>query len=160
MTDYGKFHDFCRDSGNLYSTLPSTYPTSTFCRESHHEQALTADSLQRTSRPLPRLNTLREPFDTDKTQLFDQSRTRTASGWDNGCNLTGIPLSRDRHLANLGAYPGYSFNWHHIDHGRFHRSMRTRDSHDILLAMEIGTEEGSRWKKVGLVLCITLATND
>lgn len=35
--------------------------------------------------------------------LFSQSPTRGGSGWENGCNLTGIPLSGGRHLANLGS---------------------------------------------------------
>ncbi|ORY10580.1 chitin synthase III catalytic subunit [Clohesyomyces aquaticus] len=58
-TAYGNFHDFCRDTGNLASTLP-------VCN------------------------------------LFDQSSTRLGTGWG-GCNLTGIPLSNGRHLANLGS---------------------------------------------------------
>ncbi|KAF2200248.1 hypothetical protein GQ43DRAFT_464137 [Delitschia confertaspora ATCC 74209] len=58
-TKYGIFHDFCRDTGNLYSTLP-------VCN------------------------------------LFDQSLTRHGSGWG-GCNLTGISLGHNRHLANLGS---------------------------------------------------------
>ncbi|KAF2792158.1 hypothetical protein K505DRAFT_57422 [Melanomma pulvis-pyrius CBS 109.77] len=58
-TDYGNFADFCRDSGNLWSTLP-------VCN------------------------------------LFSQSLARNGPGWG-GCDLTGIPLSRDRHLANLGS---------------------------------------------------------
>ncbi|KAF2741944.1 hypothetical protein M011DRAFT_490985 [Sporormia fimetaria CBS 119925] len=59
MSKYGNFHDFCRDTGNLYSTLP-------VCN------------------------------------LFDQSRTRSGTGWG-GCDLTGIPLSGERRLANLGS---------------------------------------------------------
>ncbi|KAF2274173.1 uncharacterized protein EI97DRAFT_435285 [Westerdykella ornata] len=59
MSKYGNFHDFCRDTGNRWSTLP-------VCN------------------------------------LFDQALTRAGTGWG-GCDLTGIPLSGGRHLANLGS---------------------------------------------------------
>ncbi|KAF2264260.1 hypothetical protein CC78DRAFT_245911 [Lojkania enalia] len=58
-TAYGNFHDFCRDTGNLHSTLP-------VCN------------------------------------LFGQALTRGGTGWG-GCNLTGIDLSGNRNLANLGS---------------------------------------------------------
>ncbi|KAF2016544.1 hypothetical protein BU24DRAFT_204263 [Aaosphaeria arxii CBS 175.79] len=56
---YGKFHDFCRDTGSQHSTLP-------VCN------------------------------------LFSQSPTRGGNGWG-GCDLTGISLSGDKNLANLGS---------------------------------------------------------
>ncbi|TKA64307.1 hypothetical protein B0A49_08228 [Cryomyces minteri] len=58
-TAYGKFHNFCRDTGDVASTLP-------VCN------------------------------------LFGESPSRGGSGYG-GCQLTGIPLSRGRHLANLGS---------------------------------------------------------
>ncbi|KAK8200771.1 hypothetical protein M8818_006087 [Zalaria obscura] len=61
-TAYGNFHDFCRDTGNRFSTLP-------VCN------------------------------------LFNESPARSGSGAAGygGCDLTGISLSRGRHLANLGS---------------------------------------------------------
>ncbi|KAI4744672.1 hypothetical protein E4T50_04959 [Aureobasidium sp. EXF-12298] len=56
MTQYGKFHNFCRDTGSARSTLP----------------------------------------------LFDESASRGGQGFG-GCELRGISLSGDRHLANLGS---------------------------------------------------------
>ncbi|KAF2660199.1 hypothetical protein K491DRAFT_688524 [Lophiostoma macrostomum CBS 122681] len=58
-TQYGNFHDFCRDTGDLHSTLP-------VCN------------------------------------LFSPALDRNGNGWG-GCNLTGIPLSGGRQLANLGS---------------------------------------------------------
>jgi len=57
-TQYGKFHDFCRDAGSRLATIP-------VCN------------------------------------LFNESPTRGGDGYS-GCELTGIALSRGRHLANLG----------------------------------------------------------
>ncbi|KAF2180245.1 hypothetical protein K469DRAFT_715493 [Zopfia rhizophila CBS 207.26] len=59
-TAYGNFRDFCRDTGNLYSTLP-------VCN------------------------------------LFGPSLTRNATGFGDGCELRGIPLSDNKRLANLGS---------------------------------------------------------
>lgn len=66
MSAYGKWHNFCRDSGSGYATIP-------VCN------------------------------------LFNESPARGNPGNTNppyygGCQLTGIPLSGDRHLANLGTY--------------------------------------------------------
>ncbi|KAF2454424.1 chitin synthase III catalytic subunit [Lineolata rhizophorae] len=60
MSQYGKWFDFCRDSGSAQSTIP-------VCN------------------------------------LFNESPSRGGSGYDGGCDLTGISLSGDRHLANLGS---------------------------------------------------------
>jgi hypothetical protein len=61
MSRYGKFDDFCRDSGSSHATIP-------VCN------------------------------------LFDQSATNGGQGWEGGCNLEGISMSRGRDLANLGIF--------------------------------------------------------
>jgi hypothetical protein len=38
--------------------------------------------------------------------------------------------------------------------------MRTGNNHSFLLDMEIRTEEGGCWEKVGFDFCIALATKD
>lgn len=61
MSQYGRFHDFCRDSGSGYATIP-------VCN------------------------------------LFSESRARGGQDpYFDGCQLTGISLSNDRNLANLGS---------------------------------------------------------
>ncbi|PPJ56994.1 hypothetical protein CBER1_00595 [Cercospora berteroae] len=61
MSQYGRFHDFCRDSGSGYATIP-------VCN------------------------------------LFLESRARGGQEpYFGACQLTGIPLSGDRYLANLGS---------------------------------------------------------
>ncbi|CZT18716.1 related to export control protein CHS7 [Ramularia collo-cygni] len=61
MSRYGKWDDFCRDSGSGYATIP-------VCN------------------------------------LFEQARARGGSApYFDGCELEGISLGGDRHLANLGS---------------------------------------------------------
>lgn len=60
MSRYGKWDDFCRDSGNGHATIP-------VCN------------------------------------LFEQARARGGQApYFGGCELEGISLGGDRHLANLG----------------------------------------------------------
>lgn len=68
MSQYGKWHDFCRDSGSGYATIP-------VCN------------------------------------LFDESRARGGQyPYYGGCQLEGISLGGDRHLANLGMHREWKAN--------------------------------------------------
>jgi hypothetical protein len=51
MTDYGKFHDFCRDSGNRWSTLPGVFFVPAIVEWLCVLFTLTSSSMQRMSLP-------------------------------------------------------------------------------------------------------------
>lgn len=129
-TQYGNFANFCKDTGNLWSTLPGSYSLS------HRDCAsLTLSSMQCMSQTPSTRNRSRR-HNANSKQLFVESHARGGSGWG-GCNLTGITYGNNKHLANLGAFQPIATRQGCTDDDRLHHTLRHRHYCCRLLALEI-----------------------
>jgi hypothetical protein len=105
MSRYGKFDDFCRDTGNVGSTLPGTLKTLVIepvlrSAPTNRPQSATYVVIPPPLAGLPSVTATLTVILC--LQLFNQAPTRQGTGWEGGCELTGFSVGGGDRLRNLG----------------------------------------------------------